>query len=142
MKFNTLRFFENLNATVLHYNILSSYNAHMEINVLAGQFKALSEPVRLRILYLLLETKEICVCDLMGSLDLTQSVVSRHLAYLKNHHFIESRRDATWIYYKIKPVQADIIGHVLNSLLVNGRTSIEFKKDLEKLETIAGKHCK
>ncbi len=110
----------------------------MEISVLAGQFKALSEPVRLRILYLLLESKEICVCDLMSSLDLTQSVVSRHLAYLKNNHFIEARRDATWMYYKIKPIQSDIISQTLNNLLNSGRASVEFKKDLAKLNNTAG----
>jgi len=125
----------------LHYNNLTRYNVGMEINALASQFKALSEPVRLRILYLLLETKEICVCDLMGSLDLTQSVVSRHLAYLKNQHYIESRRDATWVYYKIKPVQSEIISQVLSSLLAHGRASTEFKKDLHELNTMAGRFC-
>jgi len=113
----------------------------MEINALASQFKALSEPVRLRILYLLLETNEICVCDFMGALDLTQSVVSRHLAYLKNQHFIESRRDATWVYYKIKPVQSEIIIQVLSGLLAHGRATAEFKKDLLQLHTMAGRFC-
>ncbi|MBU4034431.1 MAG: metalloregulator ArsR/SmtB family transcription factor, partial [Proteobacteria bacterium] len=45
-------------------------------------FKALSEEPRLRILALLL-SGELCVCDLMAVLQLPQSTISRHLAYLR-----------------------------------------------------------
>lgn len=110
----------------------------MNIEVLAGQFKAFSEPVRLRILYLLLERKEVCVCDLVESLDLTQSVVSRHLAYLKNNNLIEARRVGTWIHYKVKPAQLDIICQLLNSFLVYGRSSSELKKDFNQLSVATG----
>jgi len=105
----------------------------MKIDILANQFKALSEPVRLRILYLLLEREEVCVCDLVESLELTQSVVSRHLAYLKNNDLIEARRDGTWVHYKIKQTQLEIISQLLNQFLIYGRSSSEFKKDLNQL---------
>lgn len=105
----------------------------MKIDVLANQFKALSEPVRLRILYLLLEREEVCVCDLVKSLELTQSVVSRHLAYLKNNDLIEARRDGTWVHYKIKQTQLEIISQLLNQFLIYGRSSSELKNDLNQL---------
>jgi ArsR family transcriptional regulator len=66
----------------------------------ARLFKALSDETRLRILCLLLEG-ELCVCDLMAVLQLPQSTVSRHLAYLKNSGWVDDRRCGVWMYYSI-----------------------------------------
>jgi len=63
--------------------------------------KALSEPVRLRIFALLMEGER-CVCDLMAVLDLPQSTISRHLAYMKNTGWLESERRGVWMYYRLK----------------------------------------
>ncbi len=73
----------------------------MNTDLLAALFKTLSEPVRLRIIYLLLEEGELCVCDLVETLGLSQSVVSRHLAYLRNNGLVLTRREGVWIYYHI-----------------------------------------
>jgi ArsR family transcriptional regulator len=62
--------------------------------------KALSDETRLRILCLLLEG-ELCVCDIMAVLQLPQSTVSRHLAYLKNSGWVDDRRCGVWMYYSI-----------------------------------------
>ncbi|MFO7606470.1 MAG: metalloregulator ArsR/SmtB family transcription factor [Desulfurivibrionaceae bacterium] len=67
---------------------------------IARLFKALTEPVRLRILLLLLD-EERCVCDLMAVLDLPQSTISRHLAYLKNTGWVEGERRGGWMYYRL-----------------------------------------
>jgi ArsR family transcriptional regulator len=66
----------------------------------ARMFKALSDETRLRILCLLLDG-ELCVCDIMGVLQLPQSTVSRHLAYLKNSGWVDDRRCGVWMYYSI-----------------------------------------
>lgn len=113
----------------------------MNIDQLASQFKALSEPVRLRILYLLLEHDEVCVCDLVQSLSLTQSVVSRHLAYLKNNQLIESRREGTWVYYKIKNSQIDITEQLLTNFADFGKTSSELSQDLKQMQTSTASCC-
>ena len=63
-------------------------------------FKALSEEPRLRILALLLGG-ELCVCDLMAVLQLPQSTISRHLAYLRNTGWVEARRLGVWMYYRL-----------------------------------------
>ncbi|MFZ5773897.1 MAG: ArsR/SmtB family transcription factor [Thermodesulfobacteriota bacterium] len=63
-------------------------------------FKALSEPVRLRILALLIGGER-CVCDLMEVLDLPQSTVSRHLATLRNAGWVEGERKGQWMYYRL-----------------------------------------
>ncbi len=73
----------------------------MNTESLAALFKTLSEPVRLRIIYLLLESGELCVCDLVETLGLSQSVVSRHLAYLRNNGLVSTRREGVWVHYRI-----------------------------------------
>ena len=64
-------------------------------------FKSLSDDTRLRLLILLQNGSEYCVCDLMNALDMPQSTVSRHLAYLKRHGWLQDRRGGTWMYYSL-----------------------------------------
>lgn len=68
---------------------------------LAKIFKALSAETRLRILALLTHG-ELCVCDLMAVLQLPQSTVSRHLAYLRNTGLVVDRREGAWMYYRLE----------------------------------------
>jgi ArsR family transcriptional regulator len=67
----------------------------------AHLFKSLSEEVRIRILLLLHEQEELCICDLMAALELPQSTVSRHVAYLKNTGWLNDRRGGIWMYYSL-----------------------------------------
>ena len=68
---------------------------------LAQTIKALSDPIRLRIVLLLQAEGELCVCDLMAVLKLPQSTVSRHLAYLKRSCWVDTRREGVWMYYTL-----------------------------------------
>jgi ArsR family transcriptional regulator len=70
---------------------------------IARIYKALADETRLRILLLLLENGELCICDLMNSLDMPQSTVSRHVAYMRNAGWLNDRRGGVWMYYSIKP---------------------------------------
>jgi ArsR family transcriptional regulator len=65
-----------------------------------GAFRALSDSTRLRIVHLLLPG-ELCVCDLMAVLRLSQPLVSRHLAYLRRAGLVESRSEGAWRYYRL-----------------------------------------
>ena len=67
-------------------------------------FKALSDPIRLRIILLLQAEGELCVCDLMAALEITQSKASRHLATLRHADLVIDRKDGLWSYYKLRPV--------------------------------------
>ena len=64
----------------------------------AGIFKALADETRLRILLLLLDG-ELCVCEIIAALELPQSTVSRHLAYLKKNGWVSDRKQGVWMYY-------------------------------------------
>ena len=65
-------------------------------------FKALGDETRLRILSLLLTEGELCVCDILAALNLPQSTISRHLAYLKKTGWVADRRCGLWIYYSVE----------------------------------------
>ncbi len=73
---------------------------------LALRLKGLGEPTRLRVIRLL-DHGELCVCDLMAALDLPQSTVSRHMSFLRNGGWVDSRRKGKWVYYTLAaPVDA------------------------------------
>ena len=66
-----------------------------------GVFKLLADTSRIRIL-LLLSRKELCVCQIMGVLDMAQPLVSRNLSLLYRAGFLEDRRDGKMMYYRLK----------------------------------------
>jgi ArsR family transcriptional regulator, arsenate/arsenite/antimonite-responsive transcriptional repressor len=73
------------------------------MDILSETFKALSDETRLRIMALLIENEELCVCDFVGTLGETQSKVSRHLRYLYHAGLVEDRREGLWMHYRISP---------------------------------------
>jgi len=68
---------------------------------IAEVFKALAEPVRLRLFSLLTTKKELCVCHLTEALSLPQSTVSRHLGVLRHAGLVSPRRQGKWMYYRL-----------------------------------------
>ncbi|MFD0684769.1 ArsR/SmtB family transcription factor [Actinomadura fibrosa] len=72
---------------------------------LAPLFKAIADPVRLRLLSLIAchEGGEACVCDLTAAFDLTPPTISHHLKVLRQAGLIGSERRGTWVYYWLNP---------------------------------------
>jgi ArsR family transcriptional regulator, arsenate/arsenite/antimonite-responsive transcriptional repressor len=72
---------------------------------LAPLFKALGDPVRLRLLSLIAchEGGEACVCELTDTFDVSAPTISHHLKVLREAGLITSERRGTWIYYRISP---------------------------------------
>jgi len=64
-------------------------------------FKSLADETRLKILWLLLAEEELCVCDVVGALSITQSKASRHLRYLYHLGWVTDRRDGLWMNYRL-----------------------------------------
>jgi ArsR family transcriptional regulator, arsenate/arsenite/antimonite-responsive transcriptional repressor len=71
------------------------------MRTLATVFKALSDETRLQMLALLLREKELCVCDMMEVLQISQSKASRHLRFLYIAGLLKDRREAVWVHYRI-----------------------------------------
>ncbi|MCY0937452.1 ArsR/SmtB family transcription factor [Streptomyces sp. H34-S4] len=82
---------------------------------LAKVFKALGDPVRLRLLSMIASRAggEICVCDLTPAFDLSQPTISHHLKLLKQAGLIASERRGTWVYYRLLPQATDKLAAVL-----------------------------
>jgi ArsR family transcriptional regulator len=70
---------------------------------LAPMFKALGDPVRLRLLSMIASAAEVCVCDLTDAFDVSGPTISHHLRVLREAGLVDCERRATWVYYWIKP---------------------------------------
>lgn len=72
---------------------------------LAVMFKALADPVRLRVLSAIGARAggEACVCDVSDGLDVTQPTISHHLKVLREAGLVTSERRASWVYYRVVP---------------------------------------
>ena len=71
----------------------------------AGVFKALSDPVRLRLLSLIASHAggEACVCDLTPAFAVSEPTISHHLKVLREAGLVTSERRASWVYYRVVP---------------------------------------
>lgn len=78
--------------------------------------KVLADEARLRILWLLFNHRELCVCDIMEALRITQSKASRHLATMRHAGLVADRKSAGWSYYSVCPAEGDLEHAVLETL--------------------------
>ena len=78
--------------------------------------KAVSDPTRVRILKIL-ESGEICVCQVIAVIQLSQSTISKHLFLLKSAGLIKDRKDKKWVFYSFDGKDAEgYTGRVLRNL--------------------------
>ncbi|MFF0789392.1 ArsR/SmtB family transcription factor [Streptomyces spiralis] len=73
---------------------------------LAKVFKALGDPVRLRLMSMIAsrgEGGEVCVCELTPAFELSQPTISHHLKLLRQAGLIDCERRGTWVYYRVLP---------------------------------------
>ena len=79
----------------------------------APMFKALGDPVRLRLLSLIAAQGEMCVCDLTGGFDLTGPTISHHLRVLREAGLVACERRGTWVHYRVLPDALRQLGGLL-----------------------------
>lgn len=103
---------------------------------LASVFQSLEEDTRLRILALLMEAGELCVCDLIAVLQLPQSTVSRHLSHLKNAGWLQDRREGVWIHYSIVKQPGPLQQSLLPTLRYFLQQKEAVKLDYGKLQSL------
>lgn len=75
--------------------------SNMGNQLVSNVFKALAHPTRIQIIKLL-KAGELCVCEILPSLDSEQSNTSQHLTVLRNHGIVESRKDGSKVIYAVK----------------------------------------
>lgn len=84
---------------------------------LATMFKALGDPVRLRLVSIIASRDggEACVCDLTPAFDLSQPTISHHLKVLREAGLLTCQRRGTWVHYRVVPAALAQLAAVLTS---------------------------
>jgi ArsR family transcriptional regulator len=84
---------------------------------IAPMFKALGDPVRLRLLSMIASagSGEVCVCDLSGAFHLTGPTISHHLKVLREAGLVDSDRRGTWVYYRLIPATLSVLTALLDA---------------------------
>ncbi|CAN7249371.1 metalloregulator ArsR/SmtB family transcription factor [Terrabacter sp. LjRoot27] len=90
-----------------------------DAEVMAGMFKALGDPVRLRLFSNIASAEggEACVCDIQD-VGVSQPTVSHHLRKLREAGLLESERRGSWVYYQVAP---DVLAAMARLLAPAGR---------------------
>ncbi len=104
-------------------------------------FQALSDEARVRILNLLFEVEELCVCDIQSILGFSQPKASRHLAYLKHAGLVKDRRHGLWMIYSLNISDNETRHKIIKELRDVFTLSSELQKDLEKLHKNINTGC-
>jgi ArsR family transcriptional regulator, arsenate/arsenite/antimonite-responsive transcriptional repressor len=84
-------------------------------------FKALGDPVRLKILEFLMrpdaaccsQEDRVCACDLETPLNLSQPAVSHHMKILAQAELISSEKDGRWVYYRVNRPRFRVLAQYL-----------------------------
>ncbi|MEU7655924.1 ArsR/SmtB family transcription factor [Micromonospora taraxaci] len=82
--------------------------------VVAPLFKALGDPIRLRLMSMIASVPEMCVCDLTPAFDLSGPTISHHLKVLREAGLVDSERRGTWVWYRVKPETFRQLGALLD----------------------------
>jgi ArsR family transcriptional regulator len=94
---------------------------------LAAMFKAMSDPVRLRLLSLIASHPggQACVCDISETFDVSQPTISHHLKLLRLAGLLDCERRGTWVYYWVIPSALQQLSAVLRVEAAVGETTAE-----------------
>jgi ArsR family transcriptional regulator len=112
----------------------SAYYQRTNLIELTNLFKALSDETRLRVLNLLLE-RECCVCEVMQSLDISQSKASRTLKALYEVGILKLRRNGTWSLYSVeKESMRGYLRGMVKAIAEALAESKQVKSDRERLK--------
>ena len=84
---------------------------------LAEMFRLLGDPTRVRVLFALLEARELCVCDLAAVVETTDTKVSQAMRLLRAAGVVRNRRDGRNIFYRLDDAHVRMLldlsrGHV------------------------------
>ena len=87
-----------------------------EAGRIAPMFKALGDPVRLRLAAMIAAQDEICVCDLTPHFALSGPTISHHLKVLREAGLVDCERRGTWVHYWIKPDALQSLSALLHAV--------------------------
>lgn len=80
---------------------------------LAPMFKALGDPIRLRIVSMIAAVPELCVCEITPAFDISAATVSHHLKTLREAGLVDCERRGTFVYYWLLPAALEALSSLL-----------------------------
>ena len=117
--------------------MLSSASSLEDVRPLTRAFRALGDETRVRIVALLVHG-ELCVCHLEAALGISQPNCSRQLGILKAAGLVDSRRDGTWVYYRITDQEHASVRRVLDVLVKTFGAERALRADHARLKKRCG----
>lgn len=78
-------------------------------------FRCLADDTRSKIVLLVAQEQELCVCELICALDQSQPKISRHLAVLRSGSLLADRRQGQWVYYRLHPELPDWVKEIIST---------------------------
>lgn len=96
--------------------------------------KCLADETRLRMVLLIVDQNELCVCELISALQISQPKISRHLALLRQNGLLLDRRQGQWVYYRLNPDLPAWATQSINAAY-QSKPNI-FRDDLAKLQRL------
>ncbi|MBI5639447.1 MAG: metalloregulator ArsR/SmtB family transcription factor [Nitrospirae bacterium] len=111
---------------------------------IANIMKLFSDPARLRIM-MLLTRRELCVCQIMGVLDISQPLVSRNLSLLSRSGFLRERKEGKLVFYSLRPdlspLNLKVIGLLRDALKSDTLVAEDLRslKDCEEFQKKTGR---
>jgi ArsR family transcriptional regulator len=122
---------------LLYRHVVLSSVTDVEVRPLSRLFRALGDETRLRIVALLTHG-ELCVCHIEQALSLSQPNASRQLGVLRAAGVVDSRRDGTWVYYRLAAQEHAAVEEVLGLLARSFGAARTLKSDLVRLKRSCG----
>lgn len=104
-------------------------------------FSALSNSIRLRCLYLISNIDEVCVCDIVEALRITQPTASKALNCLKDAGLISGRKAANWTYYSANSEMSDWKRRIFDATVSELGESKEIQRDEKRMRKLVSKRC-
>lgn len=118
-------------------SMITSATELADVRPLTRLFRALGDETRMRIVALLVHG-ELCVCHVEKALGLTQPNCSRQLGILKSAGVVDSRRDGTWVYYRISDQERAALTGVLDVLARTFGAEKTLRADLARVKRVCG----
>jgi ArsR family transcriptional regulator, arsenate/arsenite/antimonite-responsive transcriptional repressor len=100
-------------------------------------YKCMADDTRLKAILLIADQQELCVCELVAALALSQPKVSRHLAQLRQCGLLTDRKQNQWVYYSINKALPDWALTAISHTLTANRPY--YNDDLNRLNAMGNR---
>lgn len=94
--------------------------------------KAIADPIRLSIIKRLYSKDELCACDILDDYKITQPTLSFHMKKLTQCGLVVSRKDGTWVRYKVNSDYYNLLINDLSGIKLSEKEDLESSKSEER----------